>query len=92
MIPSTLNDPQDLFDSRLLTEAVAIFTPEIYWLTESCNKAPCDLNDERFTEKIRKRYEIDYRRSKMLPALWKTVKKLQSVPIHENELLKIHLY
>ena len=28
MIPSTLNDPQNLFDSRLLTEAVAIFMPK----------------------------------------------------------------
>ena len=51
MITSTLNDPQNLFDSQLLTEAVVIFTPEIYWLTESCDIAPCDLNDERFTEK-----------------------------------------
>ena len=50
MIPSTLNDPQNLFDSWLLTEAVAKFRPVIYWLTESCDIAPCDLNDERFTE------------------------------------------
>ena len=50
MIPSTLNDPQNLFDSRLLTVAVAVFTPEIYWSTESCDITPCDLNDERFTE------------------------------------------
>ena len=49
MIPSTLNDPQNLFDSRLLTETVTTFPPEIYWLTESCDIAPCDLNDERFT-------------------------------------------
>ena len=51
MIPSSLNDPQNLFDSRLLTEAVAVFKPDIYWLTESCDIAPCDLNDERFMEK-----------------------------------------
>ena len=51
MIPSTLNDPKNLFDIRLLTEAVASFTPEICWLTEPCDIASCDLNDERFTEK-----------------------------------------
>ena len=60
MIPSTLNDLQKLFDSRLLTEVVAIFMPEICWLTESCDIARCDLNDERFMEKIQKRYEINY--------------------------------
>ena len=51
MISSTLNDPQNLFDSRLLTEVVAAFPPDIYWLTESYNLVLCDLNDERFTEK-----------------------------------------
>ena len=51
MIPSTLNDPQNLFDSWLLPEVIATFSPEIYWLTESCDTAPCDLNDKRFTEK-----------------------------------------
>ena len=60
MIPSTLNNPQNLFDSRLVTKVVTIFPPEICWLTESCDLAPCDLNDERFTEKIRNRYENDY--------------------------------
>ena len=49
MIPSTVNDLQNLFDSRLLTEAVATFPPEICWLTESYDIAPCDLNDEWFT-------------------------------------------
>ena len=51
MSPSILYDPQNLFDSWMLTEAVATFPPEICRLTESCDIAQCDVNDERFTEK-----------------------------------------
>ena len=53
MILSTLNDTQNLFNSRLLTKVVAIFTPEIYWLTESCDIAPSNLNDRSVYGKIR---------------------------------------